>query len=312
MPRPTPLPAVSVLIRAPGEDRRLGMALDSLRAQSFPDWEALVMGGGEAAVAARRDPRFALLPAGPETRKAALAVARGEALLFLEAEDWLAPDALERLVLALEAAPAAVGAAGPFAFVAEDATPEAALWTHGGSPPEGDCLERLCIGNRFANGGHVLLRREAVRLAGPPLAHLRFGADWEYWVRLALLGPYAAAPGPDPVLFVRRRPGRACERLARDPSALAPAIAAIFGNPLLVERLGPERCAALRRRAEAEAAWILGRELIRQGARGAGLRRLRASVAAAPSPKRALLLAAAHLLPLLPTGLRSPFEARAG
>jgi hypothetical protein len=308
MPRPTPLPAVSVLIRAPGEDRHLGMALDSLRAQSFPDWEALVMGGGEAAVAARRDPRLALLPAGSEARMAA----RGEALLFLEAEDWLAPDALERLVLALEAAPAAVGAAGPFAFVAEDAAPGEAPWTRGGSPPEGDCLERLCIGNCFANGGHVLLRREVVWQAGPPLAHLRFGADWEYWVRLALLGPYAAAPGPDPVLFVRRRPGRACERLARDPSALAPAIAAIFGNPLLVERLGPARCQALRRRAEAEAAWILGRELIRQGARGAGLRRLRASVGAAPSPKRALLLAAAHLLPLLPAGLRGPFEVRAG
>lgn len=314
----SPTPAISILMPAFDVARFIGTAVDSVLAQGVTDWELVVVDDGSRdataeVVAARRDPRIRLLRqenAGVSAaRTRAMAAARGEAILFLDADDWLEPDALARLATALEAAPAAVGAAGPFAFVAEDAVP--------GDPPlrvkalrfaPGDILERLCVENLFANGGHVLLRREAVRRAGPFLSHLRYAEDWEYWIRLALQGPFAVAPGAAPVLYVRQRAGSAYHRMARDPASFAPAMAAIFGNPDLVERLGPARCARLRRRAEAENGWILGRELIRHGDRAAGLRRLRASFAAAPSPKRALLLAAAHALPLLPYRLRGPFE----
>jgi hypothetical protein len=115
-----------------------------------------------------------------------------------------------------------------------------------------------------------------------------------------------------PLLFVRERLGSAYRRMARDPAAFAPAMAAIWGNPALATRLGPARLARLRRRAEAENAWIMGREMIRHGDRAAGLERLRASVAAAPSPKRAVLLAAAHALPLLPPAAHGPFAAYPG
>jgi hypothetical protein len=82
---------------------------------------------------------------------------------------------------------------------------------------------------------------------------------------------------------------------------------AIFSNPDLADRLGAERLAALRQRTEAENDWIIGRELLRHGRREAGLARLRASLRAAPSPKRAALLAAAHAAPLLPERLQGPF-----
>jgi glycosyltransferase involved in cell wall biosynthesis len=319
----SPAPAVSVLTPAFEVARFVGDAVDSVLAQSMPDWEMVVVDDGSRdgtaeAVEARRDPRIRLLRqenAGVSAaRGRAIAAARGDAILFLDADDWLAPDALARLGSALEAAPAAVGAAGPYAVVAEASRP-------GGAPPlrlralrfaPGEVLERLLVENLFANGGHLLLRREAVRRAGAFLPHLRYGEDWEYWVRLALQGPFAVAPGPEPVLFLRERAGSAYRRMARDPEAFAPAMAAIFGNPQLAERLGAKRAAALRRRSEAERDWIVGRELIRHGEREAGLRRLRASVAARPSPKRALLLAAAHGLPLLPPRLRGPFARYAG
>jgi hypothetical protein len=206
--------------------------------------------------------------------------------------------------------PAAVAAAGPFAVVPEGASPAAPSPIRVKAPrfvPGEDILERLCVQNPFANGGHLLLRREAVRRAGPFLAHLRYAEDWEYWIRLALQGPWTVAPGPEPVLFLRERAGSAYRRMARDPASFGPAMDAVFANPALRERLGPGRCAVLRRRAEAENDWILGREMIRHGDHPAGLRRLRASVAAGPSARRALLLAAAHALPLLPPGLRGPF-----
>ncbi|GGC61069.1 UDP-hexose transferase [Siccirubricoccus deserti] len=324
MPRDlvTPAPAVSIIMPAHDVARFIGVAVDSVRAQDFADWELLVVDDGSrdgtgAVVAARRDPRIRLIRqanAGVSAaRSRAMEEARGEAILFLDADDWLAPDALDRLVLALAAAPEAVGAHGGYAVMEEAAAPgDAPLRLRPGPLPAGELLEMLLVQNLFANGGHVLLRHEAVRRAGPFLQHLRYGEDWEYWIRLALQGPYAAAAGRAPVLFVRQRRGGAYHRMARDPAAFAPAMAAIFENEALAERLGPARLAALRRRSEAENAWIIGRELVRHGERAVGLERLRASVAAAPSPKRALLLAAAHALPMLPRRLHGPFMAYPG
>jgi transposase InsO family protein len=64
----------------------------------------------------------------------------------------------------------------------------------------------------------------------------------------------------------------------------------------------------LRRLADAESHWIIGRELIRHARRREGRAWLLRSVRAHPSGRRLLLLAAAHALPLLPARLRGPFE----
>ncbi len=313
----TPAPAVSILTPAYNVARFIGATVDSVLAQDFRDWEMLVVDDGSsdgtaAEVTARRDPRLRLLRQENQgvssARSRAMAEARGEAVMFLDADDWLAPDALRRLSAALAEAPEVVGAHGAYAVMAEDAEP--------GDPPlrcryapqhAGDLLEHLLVQNLFVNGGHLLLRREALLRAGPFLPHLRYGEDWEYWIRLALQGPFAAVPGAEPLLFVRERLGSAYRRMAHDPAAFAPTMAAIYGSPALLERLGPQRLDQVRRRAEAENAWIVGRELIRHGDRPAGLERLRASVAGAPSPKRAILLAVAHALPLLPRPLHGPF-----
>src|SRR5690349_18150595 len=128
----TPAPAVSILTPAYDVPRYVGAAVDSVLAQDFPDWEMIVVDDGSRdgtakVVAARKDPRIRLLRqdnAGVSAaRSRAIAEARGEAFLFLDADDWLAPDALSRLVDVLATAPEAVGAYGGFAFVAEEAQP---------------------------------------------------------------------------------------------------------------------------------------------------------------------------------------------
>ena len=315
----TPAPAVSVITPAYDVARFIGATLDSVLAQTVADWEMVVVDDGSrdgtaAVVASRPDPRIRLIRqenAGVSVaRSRAMAAARGKAILFLDADDWLAPDALARLSATLQAAPDAIGAYGAFAFAAEGAEPgDPPLRRKAGPFPAGDILERLLVENLFANGGHLLIRRGAVDRAGPFLSHVRYGEDWEYWIRLALQGPFAVVPGAEPLLFVRQRGGSAYNRMARDPAAFRPAMQAIFENPALAERLGAERVQALRRRSAAENAWIAGRELIRHGQRGPGLAKLRASVAAAPSAKRVLLLAAAHALPVLPQRLHGPFTA---
>jgi hypothetical protein len=70
---------------------------------------------------------------------------------------------------------------------------------------------------------------------------------------------------------------------------------AIFGNPRLLARFGPQRLAAIRRRTEAENAWIIGRELIRHGHASAGRAWLGRSFRAAPSARRAMLFLASML-----------------
>jgi hypothetical protein len=218
-------------------------------------------------------------------------------VLFLDADDWLAPDALSRLAAALAASPGAVAAAGAYTFVG----------THRvRCSPSGDILERLLVRNLFANGGHLLIRSSAAEEVGGFLPGLGYGEDWEYWIRLALRGPFVAMPGP-PVLFVRQHAAGAYQSRASDPRAFAPCMEAIFGNPALPARIGKRRLAAIRRRTEAENCWIIGRELIRHGQREAGRDWLWQSVRAAPSPARIALLATARLCPLLPFALRGPF-----
>jgi hypothetical protein len=222
-----------------------------------------------------------------------------DAFLFLDADDWLAPDALERLAAALAAAPHAVAASGPFAFTDTGRIRR---------PPSGHLLHRLLVRNLFANGGHLLLRAEAARKAGGFLRAITYGEDWEFCIRIALQGAFAAAHGRAPVLFVRRHAGGAYHRLATDPAAFAPCMDAIFGNPVLCARFGAAGLVAIRRRTEAENDWIVGRELIRHGRKTEGIARLRRSFLAQPSLKRAALFAAAHALALLPAAMHGPFR----
>lgn len=310
---------VSVVTPAFNVASFIASAIESLRAQSHADWEMLVVDDGSSdgtmgVVAGFADARIRLIRQAntgvSAARNRGMAAAAGAALVFLDADDWLAPDALARLVAALQAAPEAVAAYGAYATVPEEAQPGAApLQVKRGPFPAGDVTEALLRQNWLANGGHLLVRRDAVQMAGPFRADIRYGEDWEYWIRLSLLGGFATVPGDDPLLFVRQRRGSAYHRMAHDPAAFLPAMEAIFGNPALAAKLGPVRVAALRRRAEAENDWIIGRELIRHGQARRGLPHLRRSLAAAPSAKRALMLAAAHALPLLPPRLHGPFAA---
>ncbi|MGG5818414.1 glycosyltransferase family 2 protein [Falsiroseomonas sp. HW251] len=292
-------------------------AIRSVRAQSHASLELILVDDGSrdgtaraAETAAEDDPRIRILRqanAGVSAaRNAGIAAATGDTLLFLDADDWLAPDAVSRLVAALTGD--AVAAYGPWAAMAESAHPgDSPLRVKTGPFPAGDILPRLLIRNLLVNGGHALIRRGAFDTAGGFDPAIRYGEDWECWIRLALQGPFARVGGTAPLLFVRERAGSAYRRMARDPAAFAPAMDAIWRNPAVRVRLGP-RFAAIKARAEAENGWVVGKELLRHGARDEGLATLRRAFAAAPGAKRGLLLAAAHLLPLIPGGLHGPFR----
>ncbi len=305
---------VSIVIPCFNVRSYVGATLDSLLAQSHQHWEAIVIDDGstdgtDAVIAARADPRVRLIRQANQgvsaARNRGIGLASGQALLFLDADDWLAPDALARMAACLGEG-VAIATYGAFCFVTEDGS--RTVRTKSGPFPAGRIIERLLVENLFANGGHLLIRAKAVAAVGGFRDDLRFGEDWEYWCRLALSGAISVVPGDAPLLFVRQRSSGAYLRMATDPDAFGPCTRAIFENPALVQQLDPIRLARLRAGTEAENSWIVGRELIRHGSPGPGLERLRRSFRRRPSAKRAILLAVAHLLPVMPARLAGPFR----
>ena len=140
-------------------------------------------------------------------------------VLFLDGDDWLAPDAFARLERALEAEPDAVAAHGRYCFVAENAAPGCEpLSVKRGRLPRGDLLPRLLTRNLFANGGHMLIRRFALarRDAVPDRPRLWRGlgvlgsgsrsADRSRPTRARSPAPYSPAAGRAPTCEWRRTP----------------------------------------------------------------------------------------------------------
>ena len=274
----------------------IGDAIRSVLAQTHPDWTMTVVDDGStdgtaAVVEGFADPRIRLLRqrnAGVSiARNRGLAADRSDAVLFLDGDDWLSPDALATLSATLRADRTAVAAVGPYATVPRRGRVRA--------PASGALLESLLVRNLFVNGGHVLIHRAVVDATGTFHPGLRFGEDWEYWTRLARLGPFAASASRAPVLFVRERMDGAYRGMAARPESVRPCMEAIFNAPALKARFDPTTLTRLRRRAEAENDWVVGRELIRHGHSGQGLPFLRRSVRAKPSVKRLALLAMAEL-----------------
>ncbi len=102
---------VSVIVPLYNSAPHIRRCLDSIAAQSFPDFEAIVVDdgstdGGADAVLRYPDPRFRLIRqanAGPgAARNRAIAEARGELLAFLDADDAWLPEYLESSLLLLD------------------------------------------------------------------------------------------------------------------------------------------------------------------------------------------------------------------
>jgi hypothetical protein len=179
-------PAVSVIIPARNAAATLDAALASLRAQTVPDWEAIVVDDGStdgtAAVAhaqASRDPRVHLLRAeaggASAARNAGLAAARGRHLLFLDADDWVAPTHLERLLGLLAATPAATAAYCGYRRVMPDGSMGPATWR-----ADIAAAPKPAFAHGPGTAIHaVLVDRDAVLAVGGFNPGLRTCEDWD-------------------------------------------------------------------------------------------------------------------------------------
>jgi len=106
-------PRVSVIVPAYNKPEYLPECLRSVQAQTFTDWECIVVNDGSprgdeirAAVAAMNDPRFRLVEheknLGPgAARNTGVSAAKGEVIVFVDSDDCILPEFLARTLRAL-------------------------------------------------------------------------------------------------------------------------------------------------------------------------------------------------------------------
>ena len=197
---------VSVVVPTYNYGRFIGETLDSLRAQTYEEWECVVVDDGstddtEEVVAriSERDPRVRYLRQ-PNQRQAVakntgLAAARGRYVQFLDADDLLEPRKLERQVGFLEATPAADIVYGGARYFHTERPDERLYGISGEEHPwmpelsgAGRELVHALVRMNIMAINAALVRREVFDDVGPFDPALPPVEDWDYWLRCALKG----------------------------------------------------------------------------------------------------------------------------
>lgn len=195
----TAAPSISVVIPCYNSGATLPQTLDSLRAQTLPPHEVIVVDDGSSdpatvalldsltAVRLVRQPNRGL----PAARNAGFAAATGEFVLPLDADDWLEPDALEKLVAALRRETTAAFA---FSHLRLEGESRGVLAKHY------NFFEQLFL-NQLPYA--LLIRRSEWAAAGGYDETMRRGyEDWEFNVRLGARGGFGVVV-PEPLFHYR-------------------------------------------------------------------------------------------------------------
>lgn len=243
---------VSVVI--PTKDRAdlLALTLGSVAAQSRPPAEVVVADDGSTDHTPEvvRAAGAVLLenPAGgwgpSAARNAGFERASSPLVHFVDSDDLLLPEALERLAAALERDPDAPFAYGRGLAARRDDRgwePDSLIRPH-----DAELREPLCslFARCYVPSGGAMVRTEAMRSVGGFDPQVRWGEDHHLWVRLALRGTPASIQ--EVACIHRRHAGNTQEAathlLVGRPAMLGLADAEPRLRPCLPRKLGVELC----------------------------------------------------------------------
>ena len=164
------MPKISIIVPVYRAEAVLPTCVESVFAQTFQDWELLLVDDGSPDKSGRlcdeyaaRDPRVRVFHKGnggvSSARNLGMREARGEYLFFIDADDWIAPETCQTLLDALE------GAGADSAGCAHwNITPDGQKWAEPGALPAGTydreairagVVDRL-LGRRLGKPGEVL------------------------------------------------------------------------------------------------------------------------------------------------------------
>jgi len=186
-------PRVSVVIPIRNRSVLFALTARSLVAQTMPDWEAIVVDDGSEPAEfpiitsmVETDQRMRLVrnpgsrPGACACRNAGLAASRGEFVLFLDADDALAPGCLAHRLRHLESDASAAFAVFPVWYFRNLPGDSTALWN---GFDDVDDIDRFLTGDSPWQTSGPLWRRAALEQVGPWDERVLSAQDCEFHVR---------------------------------------------------------------------------------------------------------------------------------
>ena len=213
---------VSICIPAYNHGRFLGAAIESALAQTDTGVEVVVSDNRSTddtaqlvAAMAKKDPRirYELAPQHvgmAENFNRCLALARGEYIKFLCADDLLEPRCVAQLLAAMENQDAVLaGCARAFVDETSEAVLRTMRYAAGDWAGPGDAAARRCffLGNLIGEPTAVMFRRNLREEFNPRYSQL---VDLDLWLRLLERGRFAFVA--QPLCRIRVHPGQATHR----------------------------------------------------------------------------------------------------
>lgn len=204
---------VSVVIPSYNVEKFLREAVGSVQRQTWKHVEAIVVDDGStdgtgrlAEELAASDQRVRVIHKRngglSSARNSGIAAARGAYLSFLDADDVLLPDKVERQLALLDLFPSCDLVYSDH-YVGDGALPPILLECR--RPPDIPMQELLLYRNWFAPMSPVM-RIELQRKVGLFDETLTSSEDWDFWLRASRCGVFAYLPGP--VAVYRTHPGQ--------------------------------------------------------------------------------------------------------
>ncbi len=201
---------ISVIIPAYNAGKTIKATIESVLNQTFSDFEIIIINDGSTdstleIIEHIPDHRIKVLSypnSGPQkSRNRGISEASGEYLAFLDADDIWTPDKLESQLNALVENPEAAVAYSWTNWVNETGE----VWRRGTYiSAAGNVYEQLLLIDFVGSGSNPLIRRQALASVGDFDESLVGGQDWDMWLRLAALYPFAVVPLPQ--ILYRKSP----------------------------------------------------------------------------------------------------------
>jgi len=195
---PKRAPKVSVILRTKDRPLLLERALKGLAAQSFDDYELVIVNDGGTPPNLAGGPQITIInnPNSLGRSGAAdkgLKAAKGDYVLFHDDDDTLLPEALAILSETLDAAPEAIGAICGYEIITEageagDFKETEPRRSH--IPDLPPTLTDLAFANSLLTISTLFKRKAAIQAGGITLG-LDALEDWDLWLRLMLEGDFA-------------------------------------------------------------------------------------------------------------------------
>ena len=309
-------PRVSVILCVYNGETFLSSTLDSIRAQTYSDYEVIAVDDGSrdassALLETRGDPRIRVIHQTNQGTAGALATglrfSRGEYIAFLDQDDLWDPESLASHVALLDAHAKAQLSFSWFRVIDETGA-DIGLRSrrHHGAVSFRELLEDFVIGG----SSNIVARRSALAAAGDVDVSFPRLYDLDLCLRIALLGPGAIQAIPRDLMFYRRH----STQITRNLEKLREEWDRVVEK---MRTLAPREVAGVEHRARCNINRYFARLAYEGAAHRKALALLREGFRHAPAafvrdPRNWLTLAACGSGFLLPAGLHARLERLAG